>query len=173
MKTILSTVRAWVVVGVILGSGGAWGQELVEVIDTNGCKLKLYPHQAQYLNNNIARGSGLASHRWDGDCKNGYASGLGVLVGFLTNGELYSVARGNRANGAWLNGAQVGSDYLHYGHSDGQLRRSGQVLAGDKIPAWAQASLAVPLSSRPTRQSPASQNQADDPKVFGRSARGW
>ena len=170
MKTILSAVRGWVVVGVVLGSGVAFAQ-MVEVIDTNGCKLKLHPHQAEYLKNNITRGSGLASHRWDGNCKNGYASGSGVLVGFFTNGEFASVNRGTRVSGAWINGSQVGDDHLHYGH-DGQLRRGGQVLAGDKIPAWAQASLAVPLSSQTARQSPSNQSQADDPKVFGRGARG-
>jgi hypothetical protein len=156
---------------VILGSGGAFAQ-MADITDTNGCKIKLHAYQVQNIKNDISRGFGITLHRWDGDCKNGYASGVGVLVGFFTNGEFASVNRGTRINGAWINGSQVGSDYLHYGHPDGQLRRGSQVLKTDKIPAWAQASLAVPLSSESTRQSPAPQNQADDPKVFGRSARG-
>lgn len=170
MKTILSTVRGWVVVGVILGSGGAFAQ-MTDITDTNGCKIKLHAYQVQNIKNDISRGFGITLHRWDGDCKNGYASGVGVLVGFLTDRRFHSVERGNRVNGALLNGAHVGSDYLTYGH-DGQFRRGGQVVKTDKIPAWAQASLAVPLSSESTRQSSAPQNQADDPKVFGRSARG-
>lgn len=71
MKKILSTVRGWVVVGVVLGSGVAWGQLRLETepfTTTNNCIGYKQPNAAPYR-----------SIDWSAECKNRKLHGAGVL----------------------------------------------------------------------------------------------
>lgn len=209
MKTIFTTVRGWVLVGVVLGSGGAWGhQHEVDVTSSNGCKFKIIPPYAK-----VIRGT----PKWKGDCVNGYQEGAGVQLMYFSDyllfehgiwtqgrqiGIVISLTKNSKPNYALTNYRQPGIqglpnsiDFLKMNLQqrkesiDKMLARSGgtQGLNGDEIlqiineltamknggtPELAFEKYAASTGVRSYNSISQSTNGQDDPKVFGRSARG-
>lgn len=222
MKTILSTVRGWVLVGVVLGSGGAWGQETGETTLTakNGCKLihTIPSHLLSRFKAIQLRNVAPASK-----CNNGYFEGT-ILYGyettFIQTGTSNfnkvpqvqaSIMQGGRSNGIYLRfttsrRANLGGGQTFWSfekdHSSYSLQKSIDLIQEDGsksnhlayatnvnflseiLKIWDadpdkfiqeytnDASGSTIAYTFKATAPPVQPPRGDDPKVFGRSARG-
>ena len=213
MKNLLSTVRGWVVVGVILGSGGAWGQSNAAVFKSfntdKGCELGME-----------VRGSANRNYTWSGECRDGKVWGSGVLTyeTYDSYGKKWETRwaeagqfdREGRQSANWMvvnrinkiigfspfqNGERKGIRFLSQASKPETLAGAKEYLndwtggrAETMVPFLLTAATAyfedranfysgdfAKSSSTNNPNSNANspqENSADDPKVFGRSARG-
>lgn len=80
MKTILSTVRGWVVVGVVLGSGVAWGQEVCTIPGSDGnCKVSAFIGWEMRGDKYANSCKKLVKSEYQGTCTNGYLDGIALI----------------------------------------------------------------------------------------------
>lgn len=211
MKTILSAVRGWVVVGVILGSGVAWGQGDSKVELPNGCSF-YFPSLSLF--------GTLTTSKAEGRCINGTAVGdwvygskailkngavvksvnavnfvegvshgvhlsLGLELGLLTivdpakpsgvgynfsfNSNDNSLLSINEINRMIDQAAKFAREKGYPAANVGKLKELAKKWHADRstfVAAWtSDESMTPPSNAKQT-------NGQDDPKVFGRGARG-
>lgn len=205
MKTILSTVRGWVVVGVILGSGGALGQTIRYSVNGGGCTALGFE-----MTRPIA---------WTASCQDGLIDGIGVLtymqlqniaentsrehekilyIKGIRSGVLLNISDPNMRGAMnvtneytlymslYKAGERIGrsnlrisSDNIQSGLSKAKVLFDQAEAQGIPTQQWAGIEKTVRdwftnarMTSEVFGASRAVNTPADDPKVFGRSARG-
>jgi hypothetical protein len=204
-KTILSLVRGWVVVGVVLGSGVAWAVGESKIVAPNGCVFNI-----QQL-----FGAGTV-FKTDGKCANGYATGdwifgltfpddnPSVIARTFIDGNSYGVHMylGTMRGGIFVTEPSFNGHYFidSFAGKDGDLLpliemyqkidRAAKIAQDKRLPvpniqkyknlvmSWRKDRNAfveqwmAPMTNSENSPSDNKSTTRDDPKVFGRNARG-
>lgn len=208
MKNILSVVRGWVVVGVVLGSGVAWAGGESKIEAPNGCVFNFQQF----------RGAGTV-FKTDGKCANGYATAdwifgytspgetapnQSVLARTFIDGNSYGVHMnlGTIRGGIFVTEPSFNGHYYYesFAGKDGDLLpliemyqkidRAAKIAQDKRLPvpniqkyknlvmSWRKDRNAfveqwmAPMTNSENSPSDNKSSTRDDPKVFGRSARG-
>jgi hypothetical protein len=200
MKNILSTVRGWVVVGVVLGSGVAWAfyPEVCTIPGTDGnCKVNAFINGENSVDKDAKTCNKLLKSEYQGTCVNGSMQGIALIKRAHQGGVTHYLGKFEQGVSAEL---IIDYDNSLIGVRDNRAS-SGCVYFGGRfanVEPWdARATSEKCIAaknllgnefmtdetfkaiqngtyrllnqvSKPSNTS----SQRDDPKVFGRSARG-
>lgn len=205
MKNILSAMRGWVVVGVILASSGAWGQEVCTIPGSDGnCKVSPFIGWEMRGDKYANSCKKFVKSEYQGTCTNGYLDGIaliktkdieGSITHYLSKFELgiptksilqyYSGSILVRPD---LNNFSIRPSCVYFGQLTGRYkgedyRKSSkdcllanellgeEFLSDETLKAINKGTFKLTETQQRSKSSNTS-TQGDDPKVFGRGARG-